>query len=41
MFPDVQTFLNNKNLPYIPPVFYENKFIADFKEEAEPFNHFL
>ena len=28
-------FLNNKNIPCIPPVFCENKFITNFKEKAE------
>ena len=31
-------FLNNKNIPLIPPLFYENKFVTDFKEKAELFN---
>ena len=35
----LKTFLNNKNIPCIPPLFHENKFITDFKEKAELFNH--
>ena len=31
----LKTFLNNKKIPCIPPLFHENKFIADFKEKAE------
>ena len=31
-------FLNNKKIPLIPPLFHENKFVADFKEKAELFN---
>ena len=37
----LKTFLNNKKIPCIPPLFHKNKFIADFKEKAELFNHFL
>ena len=36
----LKTFLNNKKIPYIPPLFHENKFITDFKEKAELFNQF-
>ena len=36
-----KTFLNNKKIPCIPPLFHENKFITDFKEKAELFNHFF
>ena len=31
-------FLINKKIPLIPPLFYENKFMTDFKEKAEYFN---
>ena len=34
----LKTFLNNKKIPCIPPLFHENKFITDFKEKAELFN---
>ena len=34
-------FLNNRKIPVIPPLFYENKFITDFKEKAELFNSFF
>ena len=37
----LKTFLNNKKIPCIPPLFHENKFMTDFKEKAELFNHFL
>ena len=37
----LNTFLNNKKIPCIPPLFQENKFIKDFKENAELFNHFF
>ena len=33
----LKTFLNNKKIPCIPPLFLENKFITDFKEKAELF----
>ena len=37
----LKTFLNDKKIPSIPPLFHENKFITDFKEKAELFNHFF
>ena len=37
----LQTFLNNKKIPCIPPLFHENKLITDFKEKAELFKHFF
>ena len=37
----LKTFLNNKKIPCIPPLFHENKFVTDFKEKAELFNHFF
>ena len=37
----LKTFLNNKKIPCIPPLFHENKFITDFKEKTELFNHFF
>ena len=37
----LKTFLNNKKIPYIPPLFHENKFVTDFKEKAELFYHFF
>ena len=30
----LKIFLNNKKTPIIPPLFYENRFITDFKEKA-------
>ena len=36
-----KTFLNNKKIPCIPPLFYENKFITNFKEKAKLFNTFF
>ena len=37
----LKIFLNNKKIPFITPLFHENKFVTDFKEKAELFNHFL
>ena len=34
----LKTFLNNKKIPCIPPLFHKNKFITNFKEKAELFN---
>ena len=37
----MKTFLNNKKIPIIPLIFYDNKYITDFKQKAEIFNsHF-
>ena len=33
--------LNNKKIPFIPPLFRENRFITDFEEKAELFNSFF
>ena len=33
--------LNNKKIPLIPPLYYDNGFITDFKEKAEFFNSFF
>ena len=37
----LKIFLNNKKPPIIPPLFYENRFVTDFKKKAELFNSFL
>ena len=34
----LKTFLNDKKIPCIPPVFRINKFVIDFKEKTELFN---
>ena len=37
----LKTFLNNKKITVIPPIFHDNKYITDFKQKAEIFNcHF-
>ena len=37
----LKSFLNNKKISLIPPLFYENCFITNFKEKAELFNSFF
>ena len=37
----LEIFLNNKKISIIPPLFYENRFITDFKEKAELFSFFF
>ena len=31
----LKTFLNNKKIPVIPPIFHDNKYNTDFKQKAE------
>ena len=35
----LKTFLNNKTIPVIPPIFHDNKYITDFKQKAEILIH--
>ena len=37
----LKTFLNDKKIPYIPPIFHDNKFVIDFRWKAELFNTFF
>ena len=37
----LKSFLNNKKMPLIPPLFHENCFITNFKENAELLNSFF
>ena len=37
----LKTFLNNRRIPYIPPLLHNGKFIMNFKEKAELFNDFF
>ena len=37
----MKIFLNNKKIPLIPPLFYENRFITDFRGKSELFNCFF
>ena len=34
-------FLNNKKIPFISPLYYDNRFLTDFKEKTELFNSFF
>ena len=37
----LKTFLDDKKILCIPPVFHDNKFVIDFREKAELFNTFF
>ena len=37
----LKTLLNGKKFPYIPPLFYGVKYIADFQRKTEILNPFL
>ena len=37
----MKIFLNKKKMPLISPLFYEDRFITDFKEKTELFNCFF
>ena len=37
----LNSFLNNKKTPCIPPLIHNNEFVADFKERSELFNPFF
>ena len=37
----IKMFLNNKKTLLIPPLYYNNRFIKDFKEKAELFHSFF
>ena len=34
-WPNLETFLNDKKINSLPPLFHENKFMANFKEKVE------
>ena len=36
----IKDSLNGRKIPCIPPLFHDNKFIADFKEKSKIFNSF-
>ena len=38
---DRTMFLNNKKIPCVPSIFYENDFVIDLQEKAENFNDFF
>ena len=37
----LKSLLNKKNVPSIPPLFHQNKYVTDFKKKAELFNCFF
>ena len=37
----LKTYLNNKKIHCIPPIFYENDFAIDFQKKVEIFNEFF
>ena len=37
----LKCFLTGKQVPCIPPIFHDNRFITDFREKAELFNTFF
>ena len=37
----LKTFLNNKKIPCIPPIYHNNNYITDFKEKPQIFNNFF
>ena len=37
----LKLLLSNKEVPCIPPLFHQNKFVTDFKKKAELFNCFF
>ena len=34
----LKCFLTGKKVPYIPPIFHENKFVTNFREKTELFH---
>ena len=34
----IKKILNDKKIPWVPPVFHDNKFVIDFREKAELFS---
>ena len=37
----LKSFLNNKKIPCIPPMFHQNRYITKYKDKAELFNNFF
>ena len=37
----LKTKLNEKKIPFIPPIFHDNKFVTDFSKKADLFNSFF
>ena len=40
-WPILKSFLNNKKIPCIPPLFLQNRYITKYKDKAELFNNFF
>ena len=40
-WPTVKSFLNNKKIPCIPPLFYQNRYFTKYKDKAELFTNFF
>ena len=36
-----KSFLNNKKIPWLPPLSHNNQFVVDFKEKSDLFNSFF
>ena len=37
----LKTFLNNKKIPCIPPLYHDDKFVCDFEEKSKIFNNYF
>ena len=37
----LKSFLNNKKMPYIPPLIHNNQFVLEFFKKIELFNSFF
>ena len=37
----LKSFLNNKKIPCIPPLLYQNRYITKYKNKAKLFNNFF
>ena len=37
----LKTFLNNKKIPCVPPLYHDDKFVCDFKEKSKIFNNYF
>ena len=37
----IKKVLNNKKIPFIPPLFHGNEYVTDFKKKGELFNSFF
>ena len=37
----LKTFLSNKRIPCIPPLYHNDKYVLDFKEKSKTFNSYF